>query len=455
MGEITRKHKTLLGALLVIICILLIPVSVPITSIEENPDDAASYILSKDHPISFHLDFIPPGTSAIAFWTGNSEIHLPAQIEVTFPGEEQKTISLERSLVEERKIIIPLPRTSSLDLELTAPPIPDTKPLMLRTAQGAKDTLAYTLYEHKPLLFALVERLYDHDATADDIEYVWKEGAAIAEGNNPYERAVKSQYRDGKYATYFPLSYLTSALIQKAGFASFESWLTVVRPLVLFFQIGTALLVLFYSYKKNALLLGIVGFFLILFHRFTLYPARVHQIDFPALFFLILGIMLLIRKPKTGYLVIGISLAIKHISIILLPVFLIWEYTQHKSKKGVAVSLILLLAVPTLTILPFFIQSPLGVFYSLSFSSSRSSGGDFSSPDLAALLSVNGNFPKFFMYGLILFVILAFRKKEIELFGACLIILTIFIGFNQVLFFQYLAWIIPFIPLALLEKKRD
>jgi hypothetical protein len=46
-------------------------------------------------------------------------------------------------------------------------------------------------------------------------------------------------------------------------------------------------------------------------------------------------------------------------------------------------------------------------------------------------------------------------KKKIYHFGSALLIMVVFVDFNSVLFRQYMAWIVPLIPLALCDTLRN
>lgn len=454
LSTILQKNKGLFIALAAISLVLCIPVPTPTTSFEENPDDSYAFSLTKDTPVSFRVELPSSGVSAIALWTGDTiKSPLTTLLEVQIDGTTT-TYTFKDLLTDERKITIPLSgfHEHSMEIQITAPSLDSKKALLFRTQEGNKGAPAYTIYKRTPFILALMSKLTNHNAVADDIEYVWRDGEAISKGENPYKKALVSEHRDNKYSTYLPLSYIVSAGIQKLGFTTFDSWLTVVRPLVLGAQLLTALFVLFFLYSKNKLALGVVSFFVILLHRFTLYPARVYHIDFPAIMFLILGMMLISKRMKWGYVMIGISLAIKQVAVILVPIFLIWEFHQHRSLKKTFFSLLLMMIIPVLSIVPFVISSPEGVQASLAFSTNRMAGGDFATPEIATLLSLPGSFTRIIMYALIAVTYLAFWRKEVALFGASLAILTIFLGFNPVLFFQYLAWVIPFIPLAIAEN---
>lgn len=458
LSDIAKKHKQLLLGFAIIVCILCMPIVVPSFSTEENPDDSTALLLSNDSPIEIDILEISKQGTAIAFWT-NTSIKTPLStiLEIQVQNSNTQYVPLKDILTDKRKITIPLQRniSSPLHITLSAPTLENKKALIFRTTQHDPRQASYTVYERRLFITTLLQKIYSHNSVGDDIEYVWREGAGILEGGNPYEKAAKIAHGSDKYATYFSLSYIVSAIIQQAGFDSFESWLTVVRPIILLSQLATACLVFVYLYKKEYLVLGLVGFFIILFHRFTLYPGRIFQVDFPSIMFLVLGMMLLPQKWKTGYLLIGISIAIKQMSIIAIPIFLIWEFKKQKSIRASVIALLLILAIPCITLLPFVLDSPIGVRNSLAFSANRVAGGDFTSPDITTMLSLTGSLSRIGMYGLIALIFAAFWKKEVGMYGAILAIFTIFIGFNPVLFFHYLAWIVPFIPLALSEATSS
>lgn len=446
------KNRILISLLILGIC--SIPIQTVSITTEENPDDTAAMQLSQTSPVVLTIPNVPSNTTVIALWTGDTvRAADTTPLEIQTGNSPSIQTTLGKILQNNREIVLPINSTFSgpLQIKISAPTLDAKKSIMLRTQQKDPTALAYTLFARKPLLWALIHNLYEQKAIANDIEYVWNEGSEIIHGNNPYARAATDTKHGGKYATYFPLSYIASAAIQKMGFTSFDSWMNVVRPIVLFSQLFSAGLVLYYLANKRLLALGLFAFFSILFHRFVLYPARVTHIDFPAIAFLLLGLILLSKKPKTAYVLLGISLAIKQMAIFLLPAILIYTWHTHKSKKQLMLACIYICIVPIATLVPFIINSPSGVMNSIVFSANRSATGDFASPDIATTLSLTGIAARIPMLFMIALIYIAVWRKEIQIYGATLAIFIIFIGFNPVLFFQYLAWIIPFIPLAISE----
>ncbi len=450
-----KDHRILIVAAGILLLMALMPVSVARYNQEENPDDSSAILVSQSNEATFSITTDNASTHAISVFTGDT-VRAPLHTKITVRISNDaniRTYVLQDILHAQRKLLIPLQVASSAPISITigAPTLSSSTPLLLRTQQRNPNELAYTAYVQRPAIVVIVHKLYGQPATASDIQYVWQEGKTILEGKNPYEKGRSSEYGGQKFATYFPLSYIISAGIQKMGLASFSSWMSVVQPIILISQFISALLVLWYCYKKDKLMVGIFGFLLILFHRFTLYPARVSHIDFPAIALLIAGIMLLPKRTRTAYVLIGISLATKQMAIFLLPIFLVWAWQKDRSLPKILKALTLMLAVSFISIAPFILTSPLGTINSIIFSAHRPATGDFASPDISAMLEIDGFAARIPMLVLFALVYAAFWKREIGLWGACLAIFTIFIGFNPVLFFQYLAWIIPLIPLAISE----
>jgi hypothetical protein len=55
------------------------------------------------------------------------------------------------------------------------------------------------------------------------------------------------------------------------------------------------------------------------------------------------------------------------------------------------------------------------------------------------------------MFFLMILVFFSVIKRQIGIYTSVLLIMSIFVDFNSVLFLQYFCWVVPFIPLAILE----
>ena len=78
------------------------------------------------------------------------------------------------------------------------------------------------------------------------------------------------------------------------------------------------------------------------------------DIDFVPIFFLIGSLILLPRNDRLAYLLFGLSLAIKQISIFILPIFLIWTWQSSDLDriKSVLKAAVWIAIIPLITSLP-------------------------------------------------------------------------------------------------------
>ncbi|OUL23322.1 hypothetical protein BV378_21855 [Nostoc sp. RF31YmG] len=302
--------------------------------------------------------------------------------------------------------------------------------------------------------------LWDNNTKTQDIYYSWLEGKRILVGENPYARILAGNMRDNnKYATYFPLFYWLSALTQLLGFKEYSVWISIWQPIFLMFDIGIAGLI-FYQFSQQKLL--IFGFFTAsfwLFNRWTLYVNSVAHLDFIPIFFLILSLMMFQKNKYTSFILFGLSLSFKQIAIFILPIYLIWAWQSSESNKlkNTLIAILLILSIPAITSLPFILWNAEGFFRSILFSATRKPDlGHISAASLDALIGLKipyfiGIIAKLPMFFLMILVYLSAIKRQIDIYTSVLLAMSVFVDFNSVLFLQYFCWIVPFIPLAILE----
>ncbi|HZG39932.1 MAG TPA: hypothetical protein VEZ50_14745 [Nodosilinea sp.] len=299
------------------------------------------------------------------------------------------------------------------------------------------------------------------DLMGQDIYYIWLEGKRIIVGENPYARVVASDMRDNdKYATYFPLAYLFSALVQKLGFPEFLDWLYLWRPLSFSFHLGIVALALRYFYARGFWLLGLAAAAVLLLGRWSVYITRVHHLEFAAIFFLLLSLVLLKEKPRLSWLAFSISLGIKQIAIFLLPLYLIHLWvngTKDRRLQEVGLGFLIILSVPVLTSLPFLLWNVEGFLKSILFSATRAGSSHVeAAPSLDVVFSQNlfwlvGLKAKLLMLLLMGLVYLSAWKERISVLTASAVVMMVFLYFNSVLFLQYFLWPLTLTLLALVE----
>ncbi|WP_228037609.1 hypothetical protein [Nodosilinea sp. LEGE 06152] len=300
------------------------------------------------------------------------------------------------------------------------------------------------------------------DLMGEDIYYIWLEGKRIIAGENPYARVLASDMRaNDKYATYFPLAYLVSALVQKLGLPTFLDWLYLWRPLSFFFHLGIVALTLKYFYRRGLWLFGFVAAAILLLGRWSLYITRVHHLEFAAIFFLLLSLVLLRAKPRLALLAFSLSLGIKQIAIFLLPLYLIYFWVngdKDRRIKDVAWGFLIILSIPVLTSLPFLLWNAEGFLKSIMFSATRLGSSHIDgAPSLDVILSQDlpwlvGLKAKLLMLALVGLVYLSFWREKIGILAATALVMMVFLYFNSVLFLQYFLWPLSLTLLALVER---
>lgn len=299
------------------------------------------------------------------------------------------------------------------------------------------------------------------DLMGEDIYYIWLEGKRIIVGENPYARVLASNMRaNDKYATYFPLAYLASALLQKFGFREFLDWLYLWRPLSFLFHLGIVALVLKFFYARGLWLFGFVAAGILLLGRWSIYVTRVHHLEFAAVFFLLLSLLLLKDRVRWALLAFSLSLGIKQVAIFLLPLYLVYLWktaSEAKRIKEAGMGLLIILSVPVLTSLPFLVWDAEGFVKSILFSATRAGSSHIeAAPSLDVLFSQNvlwvvglkAKLPMLLLMGLIY---LSFLREKASILACSALVMMVFLYFNSVLFLQYFLWPLSLTLLALVE----
>lgn len=295
---------------------------------------------------------------------------------------------------------------------------------------------------------------------ANDIKYIWQDGRDIANGVNPYSKIHGSDMlNNNKYSTYLPGFFTFVSLTYKMGLTTLEDFLKFWRPatLLIHLGLGTFIFIIFLFNGMPIAGLAAGGFYL--YNRFTLSVMGSGQIDLLALFCLLVAIVLAKKNENSKWspLWFGISLAIKQIGILFLPAYLLLlcgsgrliDQIKKMFIIGVKVAII-----PFLVSLPFIINDAIGFFQSLLFSATRKPVGHIRLKSYDVLLDLVGIEAKVPMLFLMACVFWMAWKKMIGHYGAALMIFAIFMAFSSVILWQYFVWMLPFIPLVILECQQ-
>ncbi|MCU0501408.1 MAG: hypothetical protein MUC51_06520 [Anaerolineae bacterium] len=297
-------------------------------------------------------------------------------------------------------------------------------------------------------------QLWDRDTKGEDVYYNWVEGSRLLNGEDPYARILAgNMHENDKYATYFPGFYGLSALTQAAGLRDYDTWIAFWRVIFLAFDLAIAAALYLLLYPRGRLLAACFAAAFWLFGRWTLHVTEIAHIDFIPIFLMVASLGLFRKHRWTALLLFSLSLGVKQIAIFLVPLYLIWTWQsvrQDKLKQTLLAGLVIA-SVPILTSLPFLAWHADGFIESLAFSATRNPVDHFSTPSLDGQMGWLGLPARLPMLVMLLAVYgLAWRRK-IGIFVASLFAMSTFVDFNSVLFRQYLAWLVPLIPLVMLD----
>jgi len=301
-------------------------------------------------------------------------------------------------------------------------------------------------------------RMWQAKTRGEDVYWSWLEGQRLLKGVNPYERTLTGNLRDNdKYATYFPLFYYGTALSIFAGLGEYEKWLESWRVLSLLANLGIAAIVFYLPFRRKvwALALFAAGFWL--FNRWTLHVTRIAHLDFLAILSLLASLALISRRPYTAFLLLGFSISFKQIGLFLVPLYLIWSWQESSLDrvKRILIAATLIAIIPLVTSLPFLIWNPKAYLISVIFDALRNPADHFGAASLDATIGWVGLPAKIPMLALMLLACVLTWQRRIGKWTAGLLVMAAFVDFSSVLFRQYFTWLVPFIPLAVLDLLRD
>lgn len=291
------------------------------------------------------------------------------------------------------------------------------------------------------------------DLTDQDIYYTFLEGQRLLYGENPYERVVAGDiYYNIKYATYLPIFYYFSFGLQRIGFTDFVQWSSIRQFFSLFFNLLITSLHFLIPYNQKYTILAVFSALFWLFNRWNLDVTLSADIDFFAIFFLILSLALFSHQfKKLSLLSLGLSIGIKQMAIFLVPLYMIWDWRVERVRaiKPWLINTGLIIVVPIVASLPFMISNWKGYFKSLLVSVVRSDIALM--PSLDRLIGWSGISARIPLLLMICFVYLFMWKLDIKLYSAAAFIMFVFLSFNTIFFPSYTLWFVSLVPLAVYE----
>ena len=295
----------------------------------------------------------------------------------------------------------------------------------------------------------------DSTLNSEDIYYTYLEGNRLLKGENPYERVLTSNMRENdKFATNFPGFYYLSAGTQALGLQDFPEWVSFWRIVFLVAALVIAGVIGYLPGISGYTSLAFFSPLFWLFNRWTLHVTSTADIEFLPLAILLLSLLLVPTNKKEGFLLFGLSLSIRQMGLILVPMVIVWAWwsrNKHRSMASILTDFLFIGIFPIVTILPFLLWNSEGFIKSILFSATRFPVASADVLSLDALLGWVGIGAKIpLVVALALVYWFSIRRNLSPLLTSFLVLLA-FLSFNSVLFTSYLVWMLPFIPLVVFE----
>lgn len=292
-------------------------------------------------------------------------------------------------------------------------------------------------------------RFWSIDTVGTDTYYSWVEGRRINDGRNPYERILHGGMdENNKYATYFPLFYESSALVQRMGLGQYQEWIDFWRYIFLLCNIATGITLCVTLFSKQTWVMALLAMPFWYFNRWTLHSSATVALDFIPILLMILSLVLHEKYRKLSLVLYSFSLATKQIAIFLAPLYLIWEYQETRSIRKALIAGLWIISIPLLSSLPFLLWNTDGFTRSIVFSTTRLAQNHFGAESIDAILSLNGLIARIPFLMLLAAAYLAAWQKAVPRYAAAMIVMGIFLAFNSVVFQHYPTWLMPLLPLA-------
>jgi uncharacterized membrane protein len=292
------------------------------------------------------------------------------------------------------------------------------------------------------------------DLKDTDVYFIWMEGGRLLHGENPYARILGSDLVENqKYATYLPLPYLLAAGLRLLAPGGFDPWLRLWRPLVQLADLGMMLALIGIPWRRGHPLIGLLGGMMWAFSRWSMYDWEVASTEPFVLLSLIGALALWETHPRLAGVLLGVSLGIKHIAVLILPVLFLRPEPMGLRLRRLAWTLL----VPAVVTVPFLVWSAKALWLSVLFSATRESLVTMPSSEdsLTMTMLINSRHGLLLRWPILAIFPLFWAAAVVSRLGnftVAFLAFTLFVAHNPVLFTQYYSWPFAFVPLMIVER---
>jgi len=290
---------------------------------------------------------------------------------------------------------------------------------------------------------------------SQDIHSHWQASKDILNGKNPYIPILNSDMeKNNKYPTYLAGFYYLIAPTVK-NYKNFNDWIEMWKIVSVIFYGLVGFLIFYNSHKNSKTFPGLLLAGIWFFNRWSIYLAITLSMDTIPIFLLLLSLTIINTYPKKSLVIFGTQLALKHLTIFLLPLFII-----KTAKKGTVENIknLLLIIVPMLIVsIVFLIKSPSAYLKSVLFTGTRLAETHFTVTSLTVgeifkVEGLNERLPILFFVSIVYYLL---ATKRISFIVSVILIMLISITFNPIFFLQYQAWFIGVLLFWIGESTRE
>lgn len=474
-----RRELLMAGALLAgLLGALLLPTLQTIRSVEIDPKQKESPLaLKMGEAITNVVSMVPGEFDYFAVWVEDKprkdiftvSDYEAIQLEVVAPdGQLIRSVSQSTAIKREEKQMLlfmfePLQITEPQRYTFTLRQQGDGtvwlyKPLADHIENEEVIITSLQVGKQRNWLTLLLHKVYAERFDGYDVASYVHRGQQIVRGENPY--SCVSDICVG-YPGHLPGMYVVAAGLVALGFDELHEWVVVWRPIVLVSWLAVGLVLFGYFFLRRQPALAVAALGLWLFNRWSIEVLKIAHTDFIGTFFLLMAVLMVSRWPMTAAVLLGVSLAVKHVALLVVPLFIIVVWRSRKMRVGTLVALVGLIAlVPVIVTLPFLIDDPRATVEGLLHVVDRPAQTVHGfAPALDTVLDVTDSSRWLPMLLLVGGVYAAAWRRSLTLIGGTLLVLSIMFAFTDVLYNQYIVWVIPFIILAgaqhLSRQKHD
>jgi hypothetical protein len=307
---------------------------------------------------------------------------------------------------------------------------------------------------------AITRELHSSPMDGQDIYYSYVEGQRILVGENPYARVLAGDMRQNdKYANYFPLFYELSALSQLAGLREFSSWISFWRTVFSMCYLGIGIIIFWAFFKRRFYVSAVFSVAFWYFNRWSLNLLQIADLEFVSLLLVILSLEIFRKHTWVSLLLFSASLAVKHIAVLMIPLYLLWVWQRAEDAqadlpskrdplKQTSLAFLVIASIPLITSLPFILWNAEALVKSIVFEATRNPAGIRA---IDAVLEWDGLPSRIFTLTVLMLAWLAVWREKIGTYISALIVQAALVGLNPVYFDSYIIWLLPFIPLAICD----